>query len=80
MLRLVGFCSAPTPEAKAESFAEHRIKCLDNSDKCMEKTGRKNIKVYSRATTVRVTFGDAPFTLKSLCELCWLSLLKVRPL
>lgn len=27
-----------------------------------------------------MTFGDAPWRLKSLCELCWLSLLNVRPL
>jgi hypothetical protein len=41
--------------------------------------GMGNDKIYSRATTFRVTFGDALFTLKSLCEL-WLSLLEVRPL
>lgn len=35
---------------------------------------------YSRGTTLRETFGDALFKLKSLCELCWLSLLNVRPL
>ena len=37
--------------------------------------------VYSRATTFRTpVFGDALLTLKSLCELCWLPLLIVRPL
>lgn len=37
--------------------------------------------VYSRATTFRApVFGDALLRLKSLCELCWLPLLIVRPL